>query len=64
MPQRWNKKSLRLKEKDGWKSKLGHTICVIDRGAINVRDCPQPNDNCLLSVSRMHIPTAVADQFQ
>jgi hypothetical protein len=34
MAQGWNKKSLRLKEKHGWKSKPGHAICVIDRGAI------------------------------
>jgi len=77
----WNKKSFRLKEKhDGWKSRPGHAICVIDRGAIrfdypagwdvsvediqiNVRDRPQPDDNCVLSVSRMHIPTELADQL-
>lgn len=23
----WNKKSFRLKEKHGWKSRLGHAIC-------------------------------------
>lgn len=80
MPQRWNKKSFRLKEKHGWKSKPGHAICVIDRGGIrfdypvgwgvsvediqiNVRDRPQPDDNCVLSVSRMHIPTELADQL-
>ena len=79
MPQRWNKKTLRLKEKHGWKSKPGHAICVIDRGRIrfdypagwdvsvediqiNVRDRPQPDDNCVLSVSRMHIPAELADQ--
>jgi hypothetical protein len=80
MPQRWNKKSFRLKEKHGWKSKPGQAICVIDRGAIrfdypagwnvsvediqiNVRDRPHPDDNCVLSVSRMHIPTELADQL-
>lgn len=79
MPQRWNKKSFRLTDKHGWKSKPGHAICVIDRGAIrfdyppgwdvsvediqiNIRDRPQPDDNCVLSVSRMHIPTELADQ--
>ena len=80
MGEGWNKKRLGLKQKHGWKSKPGHAICVIDRGAIrfdypagwdvsvediqiNVRDCPQPDDNCVLSVSRMHIPTELADQL-
>ena len=39
---------------------------MIDRGVediqINVRNRPQPDDNCVLSVSRMHIPTELADQ--
>jgi len=78
MPQQWDKKSFRLKERHGWKSKPGYAICVIDRGAIrfdypagwdtsvediqiNVRDRPQPDDNCVLSVSRMHIPMELAD---
>lgn len=80
MAHAWNKKSLRLKEKHGWKSRPGHAICVIDRGAIrfdyparwnvrvediqiHVRDRPQPDDNCVLSVSRKHIPTELADQL-
>lgn len=80
MAHAWNKKSLRLKEKHGWKSRSGHAICVIDRGPIrfdypaawdvrvediqiNVRGRPQPDDNCVLSVSRKHIPTELADQL-
>ena len=78
MDQDWTKKSFRLQERHGWKSKPGNAICVIDRGAIrfdypagwdvsvediqvNLRDRPKPDDDCVLSVSRMHVPREVAD---
>ena len=34
MSEEWTKKSLRLKDRHGWKSKPGHSICAIGRGAI------------------------------
>lgn len=75
----WKKKSLRLKDKHGWKSKPGYGICVLDRGAIRfdypvkwkvsadedslkIRDRDEPDDNCILAVSHMHLPPEAADQ--
>jgi hypothetical protein len=72
-------KSLRLKDRHGWKSKPGNAICAINRGAIrfdyprswhvsadegqvNLRDAPEPDDNCVLGVSQMQLPAQVADQ--
>src|SRR5258706_15964316 len=34
MSEEWKKESLRLKDKHTWKSKPGHAICAIGRGAI------------------------------
>jgi hypothetical protein len=79
MAEEWKKKTLRLKDRHGWKARPGHAICAIDRGAIrfdypdgwhvsadsgqvNVRDRPEPDDNCCLAVSQMHLPPALADQ--
>ncbi|MBV8730115.1 MAG: hypothetical protein JO336_09930 [Acidobacteriia bacterium] len=36
---------------------------TIDDGQINLRDRPQPDDNCVLSVSHMQIPVELADQL-
>ncbi len=33
-----------------------------DSGQVNVRDHPEPNDNCVLAVSQMHLPRGLADQ--
>jgi hypothetical protein len=35
---------------------------TVDEGQINIRDRPKPDDNCVLSVSRMHLPVELADQ--
>ena len=73
----YRKKTLRLKEKHGWKSRPGYCVCVLDRGAIRfdfpcdwklstdddavrVRDKAQPDDNCVLAVSRMFLPSEAA----
>jgi hypothetical protein len=34
----------------------------VDEGQINIRDRPKPDDNCALSVSRMYLAVALADQ--
>src|SRR5579871_1888078 len=33
-----------------------------DGGQVNIRDRPEPDDNCVLAVSRMHLPPELADQ--
>jgi hypothetical protein len=33
-----------------------------DSGQLNVRDRPEPDDNCVLAVSQMHLPRALADR--
>jgi hypothetical protein len=35
---------------------------TVDEGQINIRDRPKPDDNCVLSVSRMYLPAELADQ--
>jgi hypothetical protein len=35
---------------------------TVDEGQINIRDRPKPDDNCVLSVSRMHLPVELANQ--
>jgi len=35
---------------------------TVDEGQINIRDRPKPDDNCVLSVSRMYLPVELADQ--
>src|SRR6185369_10059842 len=32
-----------------------------EEGQVNLRDAPEPDDNCVLAVSRLHIPQDVAD---
>jgi hypothetical protein len=35
---------------------------TVDDGQINIRDRPKPDDNCVLSISRMYLPVELADQ--
>jgi hypothetical protein len=77
MKEDWTRRSFRLKDRHGWKSKPGYAICAIDRGAIRfdypegwrVRPEPDslsirdPEDNCILAVSQMRLPPELADQF-
>jgi hypothetical protein len=74
----YQKNTLRLKEKHGWKTKAGYCACVLDRGAIRfdfpcdwkvsteedavrIRDRAKPDDNCVLAISRMHLPPVAAE---
>jgi hypothetical protein len=36
---------------------------TVDSGQINIRDRPKPDDDCVLSVSRMYLPVELADQI-
>src|SRR5438270_7171844 len=33
-----------------------------DSDSLKIRDLPEPNDNCVLAVSQMHLPRELADQ--
>jgi hypothetical protein len=47
--------AIRFDYPDGWDVSA-------DSGQVNVRDHPEPDDNCVLAVSQMHLPRALADQ--
>jgi hypothetical protein len=35
---------------------------AVEEGQVNIRNRPKPDDDCVLSVSRMHLPNELADQ--
>jgi hypothetical protein len=35
---------------------------TVEEGQVNIRDRPKPDDDCILSVSRMYLPVELADQ--
>ena len=50
-----NRGAIRFEYPDGWN-------VTADSDSLQVRDLPEPDDNCVLKVSQMHLPRPIADQ--
>ncbi|MGI8744782.1 MAG: hypothetical protein ACR2NN_19860 [Bryobacteraceae bacterium] len=50
-----NRGAIRFEYPQGWNVNA-------DEDSLKIRDCPEPDDNCVLAVSQMHLPTEIADQ--
>lgn len=50
-----NRGAIRFEYPAGWK-------VDVDDDSLKIRDLPEPDDNCVLAVSQMHLPVDVADR--